>query len=194
MGRSRVALALEHGPYSQGMAFLLSHLNAWNVNKVFSLCWAGTSMDPMPLQPLIYLFSSQFQSNCFLLDLARISPCVCLAQTSARYLWRNPLTPHQTSRTKLLSSILSYQLQMLYLAAPDSSLYSLSSVDNNVLLAPPPCTMVGKSTQAECQGEHEVHLMCPFLSVRDPAYPIVQWLKTPITYDCPLLYLLTTGG
>lgn len=39
-GRPRIAVTLEHGPYSYDMAFLLSHLNAWNVNKVFPI-WLG---------------------------------------------------------------------------------------------------------------------------------------------------------
>lgn len=50
---------------------------------------------------------------------------------------------------------------------------------NMFCFVPPPCAMVGKSTQAECQGEDEAHLMCllPFSQGSCTAY-------CPMTENC----------
>lgn len=66
--------------------------------------------------------------------------------------------------------------------------------DNHIRFTLPPCAVVRKSTQTEGQGSYEVHLMCFFPSLRDPAQPIVQCLKTSTICVCPVLSLLMIGG
>lgn len=150
-------------------------------------------MDPVSLQPLIFSLCSQLQSSCSLPAHATVSPRVCATQHSPSDLCEpHPhnklLDPHPIEET---SSLVSCPACSRCFSSPKFQiLLPRISRTTMVCSAPPPCAVVGKSTQAECQGEYEIHLMC-FLSF---SQPVVQCLKTSALSVCPGLSLRKMGG
>lgn len=179
---------LEHGPCSQGMAFLLSQFRpeCLKCQQGFPLWWVWNFSGPNAFAT--FNIPQFFARPCQTLTL-----CMC----STAFSWRSleEPTPHrqQTSGMKLLP--FQYLLPAPdALAAPDSSLYFLSSVDSNVLLCFSTRCCGWEDYHAECQVDMKFTIHVSFLYVRDPAQPIVQCLKMPAVCDCPVLQQLTTGG